>query len=290
MLLLALLAFGGVTLACRKESAGNPNQKHYTLKGKVISANPEAKQIIVDGEAIPGFMDAMTMPYRVKDGKLIEGIGFGDEITADVVVDGNDFWLEKVVVVKKADAPAASAAGEFHMPQPGETVPDFVMVNQDGKQVHLAAYRGKSVLLTFIYTQCPFVNFCPLMTKHFASIEKDLAADASIYAKTHLLSISFDTEHDTPAALRKYAAANLPAGKARSSDHWEFATLTPEDRKAAANFFGLTVVEQDGQVIHSLSTAVISPDGKVYRWYHGGDWQPADVLKVLTDSTATKAS
>jgi protein SCO1/2 len=54
-------------------------------------------------------------------------------------------------------------------------------------------------------------------------------------------------------------------------------------------FFGLFVDEQNGQVVHSMSTAVIGPDGKIYRWYHGNDWQTADVLQDVVSSLPNQA-
>lgn len=288
---LALLASAALlAVACQSQVPSHALQTHYQLKGTVVSANPEAKQIVVDGEEIPGLMDAMTMPYTVKNAQMLEGISSGDQITADVVVEGDQTWLESIVVIKKEAAPATPAAAAFHMPQPGEVVPDFSVTNQDGRQVRLQDYRGKSVLLTFIYTSCPQPNFCPLMTRNFAQIEKRLADDRQVYRKTHLLSISFDTEHDTPEVLRKYAASQVSRGKAINFRHWEFASLPAGQRQEVAHFFALTYSEQQGQIIHSLSTAIISPDGRLYRWYHGNDWQPSTVLRELKKSSEEDTS
>ena len=82
--------------------------QRFDLKGKVVSVNPAQKELVVDHEAIPNFMAAMTMPYTVKDEKLMEGVGAGDQITAQVVAGDHGVWLENVVVTGKA-APAAAA-------------------------------------------------------------------------------------------------------------------------------------------------------------------------------------
>ncbi|MBI2819220.1 MAG: copper-binding protein [Acidobacteria bacterium] len=127
----ALLLAVGVLLSvsCQPQTTSQTEQKRYLLKGTVVSANPEAKQIVVTGEEIPGFMEAMTMPYPVKDARILEGISFGDQINADVVVEGDQFWLEKIVVIKEEDSPAA---GAFHRPQPSETARLFA--HQSGRQ------------------------------------------------------------------------------------------------------------------------------------------------------------
>ncbi len=81
---------------------------------------------------------------------------------------------------------------QFHVPQPGDAVPDFKLLNQSGKIIHLAQFKGRVLLVTFIYTRCPLSDYCPRMSRNFAAIDQGLAADPKLYAKTHLLSISFD--------------------------------------------------------------------------------------------------
>jgi protein SCO1 len=91
------------------------------------------------------------------------------------------------------------------MPQPGDVVPNFSFTNQDGQRVSLKQYHGKVLLLTFIYTRCPFQDFCPRMSENFAEIYKQLETDPSLEWSTQLLSLTFDPEHDTPKILRDYA-------------------------------------------------------------------------------------
>jgi Cu/Ag efflux protein CusF len=73
--------------------------QRYDLKGKVVSIDAAGKKLTVDGEAIPGFMSAMTMGYPVKDGHLLDNLSPGDQVTAKVVSTGGDFWLEDIVTV-----------------------------------------------------------------------------------------------------------------------------------------------------------------------------------------------
>jgi len=86
------------------QSSGNTAAKRYHLKGKVVSIDKQAKMVNVDSEAIPGFMDAMTMPYQVKPDSELDKLAPGDEITADVVVEGDNGWLENIVVTRHAGA------------------------------------------------------------------------------------------------------------------------------------------------------------------------------------------
>jgi protein SCO1/2 len=268
--------------AGQSQSQAQTAEKRYHLAGTVVSIDKKQHHLIVNAGDIPGFMSAMTMPYPVADPATLERVSVGDQITADVVVSNGEARLENVVVVKKGTGAPPAPSGASLKQGADALTPDFALVNQDGKRVHLDQYRGKAVLLTFIYTRCPLPDYCPLMTHNFAEIEKGLAKTPEVYAKTHLLSISFDPKYDTPAVLRKYASAFVDEQKKPAFDHWEFASILEPERADIARFFNLFYNETDGQVTHSLSTDIIAPDGRVYRSYYDNDWKPADVLSELT--------
>src|SRR6202023_2248738 len=116
--------------------------------------------------------------------------------------------------------------------QPAGTLPDFTLVNQDGKRVGLRQYRGRALLITFIYTRCALPDYCPLMTHNFAEIEKDLMKSPELYAKTHLLSVSFDSQYDTPQVLRNYARPFVTDRGQRTFEHWEFAAIPAAEKSA----------------------------------------------------------
>lgn len=203
----------------------------------------------------------------------------GDEITADVVVQDTDSWLEHIVVVKKASG-APQAIIQARPPKPGEVVPDFNFINQFGRTERFSRLHGKAVLLTFIYTRCPFPNFCPLMNLNLAEINLALARTKQLYASTHLLSVSFDPQYDTPSVLRSYGT-DFVARTDPSFRHWEFVVVPAGELRTVAQFFGLSYLKQGNQIVHSMSTTLVSPDGRVYSWYGGNDWQPAEVLRNL---------
>src|ERR1039457_1506476 len=140
MILLAAIAL--VPAACSKKPEAPPahQAKRYHLVGKVVSIDRQQASIMVDGQEIVGFMSAMTMPYPVRDPKLLVPLGPGDEITADVVMTDEGAYLENIVVTKKGDGKGPS--GTSNPPKAGDKVPDFAMVNQDGKRIHLREFQG----------------------------------------------------------------------------------------------------------------------------------------------------
>jgi protein SCO1/2 len=85
--------------------AKDASVKRYNLTGRVVSIDKSARSINVDGDAIPGFMAAMTMPYQVKDASLLEKLSPGDQIKADIVVGDDGAYLENIVPAQKAASP-----------------------------------------------------------------------------------------------------------------------------------------------------------------------------------------
>jgi protein SCO1/2 len=167
------------------------------------------------------------------------------------------------------------------MAKEGDEVPNFTLRNQDDREIHIKDYRGKTLLLTFIYTRCPVPDYCTLMSDNFAQIDRALGQDPELYGKTHLLSISIDPEYDTPKVLRSYGAAHTERYQNETFAHWEFAGGTKEQVKEIAQFFGLTYFPEKDQIIHALRTVIIDPHGKVAKIYGGNDWKPEDVVKIL---------
>ncbi|MGO9639835.1 MAG: SCO family protein [Candidatus Acidiferrales bacterium] len=254
--------------------------KHYQLVGTVMSKSVEDAEIVVDHKDIPGFMAAMTMPYAVRDAAGLQNVQPGDKITADVVVQAsNHYWLEHIVITDSSGRAAAAAIAPHEL-QAGDPVPNVPFVNQDGQGLHLTDFKGKAVLLTFIYTRCPNPDFCPRISGQFAAIENELAKSPADYAGTRLLSITLDPRYDTPAVLRKYGLAYLN-NNAAAFAHWEFVATSPDDLKPLATVFGLEYSEQDNQIAHSMNTILVGPDGKIAKTWPGNEWKTSDVVAAL---------
>ena len=264
-----------------------PATQRYPFTGRVASVDTRSQTALIDGDLVQGYMEAMAMTYKFKPASILRDLAPGDSISADLVVVDHDprdestpeeSWLENVKVTGHEKSPPAAGANSYHMPSAGEEVPDFAFTNQDGKRISLRQYRGKTLLITFIYTRCPFPDFCPRMSGNFAEVYKQADANPQL-ATMHLLSISFDPEHDTPKVLRDYGFSVAHTHSPQLFRRWEFAAPNAADLPKIAEFFALTVKPEGGMITHNLSTAVIGPEGKIVSWYHGGDWQVGDVVK-----------
>jgi protein SCO1 len=260
--------------------------KTFSIRGRIVSVDATKGSVLLDHQAVPGFMDAMTMSYKLKDPAVASELHPGDRIVAKLLVtkvgDGYaDPKLDEVDVIAQAK-PDYKPPVDYHVPAQGDTVPDFKLINQNGQAIHLEQFKGRVLLLTFIYTRCPLADFCPRMNRNFAEIDKSLQADPALYAKTHLLSISFDPKNDTPAVLKSYGAAYIGPSVKGKFAHWDFAAPPVDELAAMTLFFDVGVTPGDsGTLNHSLSTVLIGKDGKVAAWYPSNEWTPGEVLAAL---------
>ena len=264
--------------------------KQYKLTGVVREIDKESGQVMIRHDEIPGYMKAMTMPFDLKGKEVLGDLFVGDEVEGVLVVKADDIELNDVVITRPAE-PSALNFGPNGLEikakpatlLPGEEVPDFKVTLQDGKPAKLSDYRGKLVVLTFIYTRCPLPNFCPLMDRKFG----ELAARLQPLPKAdqvRLLSVSFDPEHDTPAVLASHAksrGAKMPL--------WTYAVASHEELGKFGPKLGLMYGPTEKEIMHNLSTAVIGPDGKLIRLDYGtagGAWTADDMMGTIYKFTS----
>ena len=282
---LALIALCLLIVGCQTESAPSANAKRFDLRGKVVSVEKDKQIVTVAHEEIKDYMPAMTMPFKVKDKWIFEVVQPGLDIAAAYVVDGTDSWLEEVTI--SGVISEESSGTNNREPRPGDEVPNYRLVNQNGDPIRIHDYKGKALLLTFIFTRCQDPNQCTLMSGNFANIHQELQKDPEIRNKTHLLSITFDPEYDTPKVLRSYGSAYTGKYADETFDHWEFASGTQDEVKTIAQYFGMRYHKDEAgkeQMIHTLSTALIGPDSKLIKLYRGNEWKFEDVLRDLKEA------
>ena len=228
-----------------------------------------------------GYMPAMTMPFPVQDEWVFNVARPGDELHATLAVGTDRAYLTEISVNQSAATGAASSTSQAHLPQLGEEVPDFSFVDQNGRRVHLHQFRGRPLLLTFIYTRCPLPDYCIRMSNNFGQLAKELKdSTPAVYGRLQLLSISIDPEYDKPAVLLRYGKAYAGAVDPKF-EHWRFVSGTAAETRRAADFFGLAYVPENGQIVHSLRTVLVAPDGKIAAQFPGNDWTTSEVEAEL---------
>jgi protein SCO1 len=276
-----IITLVAAALACSRP----PDHRTYTLQGQVLSLEVPRKQLTIKHEEINGLMPAMTMPYEVSDEKLLSGLAPGDLINATLVIASNNAYLTTIRKVGQApleappaDTTVAVASSGFELLKPGEQVPAGAFLDQDGRKRSFDSFKGSPVVLTFVYTRCPLPTFCPLMDRHFVTIQKSLEQDAAM-RRVHLVTVSFDPAYDTPPVLKKHAR-ELKADLAR----WTFLTGDRDDVDRFAMRFGVSIaraMNDPRDITHNLRTAIVDADGKLVKVYTGNDWTPEQVLTDL---------
>jgi len=244
-----------------------PQTREFQLRhGQVIQTDVSNSTVVVRHNDIPGFMPAMTMEYKIKDQHSLADLQRGDVIDARIVVlrDGSEFWVDNVHVTDTSARTAGERAAR--MLKPGQAIPDIALIDQNGKSFHLSDFKGKALLVTFIYTRCPLPEFCPALSSLFTKVHESLEKTPADYARTHLLTISFDPKNDTPDVLGTYGLGYLH-DNASGFAHWTFAAPSADELKKLAEAFGLLYVEEVDQISHSINIVLIGPDGRVLKYW-----------------------
>jgi len=265
--------------------SGAPEPRQYELQGQILAMRPAAREVTIQHGDIRGFMPGMTMPFTVNDAALLEGKQPGDLVTATLVVGETDAYIS--TLTKTGAAPLAEpvevSAAEDAILLPGDAVPDQLLVDHNGVPMPLSSLRGHRVALTFMYARCPLPDFCPLMDRNFAAVQKTIRSTPDL-TDVRLVSVTFAPGCDTPTVLKNHAET-LGADAAL----WKFVTGVPEEIDKLTRRFGVHV-ERDGQqsidITHNLRTAVIGADGRVVKVYSGTDWTPAQLVADLKAAPA----
>jgi protein SCO1/2 len=230
-------------------------------------------------------MPAMTMPYKFKEKRELDAVKPGDIVDGTLVIVENDAYLTKVTRIGEApieQAPpettvATAASSGLDLLKPGDAVPDSAFVDQDGKKKTFRAFRGSRVVLTFIYTKCPIPTFCPMMDRHFATLQEHFQDDLAL-KDVHLVTVSFDPAVDTPPVLKKHAR-ELKADLTR----WTFLTGDRDDIDKFATRCGMSVARAPNDardITHNLGPRSFPPRESFSRYY-GQQWTPKDILEDL---------
>ncbi|HEX2100177.1 MAG TPA: SCO family protein [Candidatus Synoicihabitans sp.] len=287
-LLLALLTAGG----CRRSesaaadaSAPDDGLVRHPLVGQIVKVDPERRALLVDHEPIPNYMPAMTMEFEVGAGDLAI-LKEGQRIRAELVEgEGGVFRLEKIWPVLPEDQAAIDSAaaalrqdtvirGKKVYREVGENLPDFSLYDQNGRVVRAARFRGKKVMVNFIYTRCPIATMCPAAVAHFTSTQT--AAREAGVTNFELVSITLDPEFDTPGVLREYADA-------RGIDTSNYSFLTgPEGAiKDLLAQLGVQAFFEGSLLQHTMATLLIDENGRIIHRADGSRWEPADFVRKM---------
>jgi protein SCO1/2 len=282
----ALLFFSALAFGCGQT---------YSGKGMVLKVNPPGKTIILSCQTIPGYMEAMVMPFTVLDPKQLEGLVPGTAIEFNLVVEKDSSHLENIHVltyqgleVDPLTARRLRLLDETANPSParvktlatGQQVPNFSLLDQNRRRVTLSSFAKKVVALDFVYTRCALPDFCFRTSNNFGQLRKRFKD--RLGRDLVLLTVTFDPAHDQPEVLLKYA--EIWKADAHS---WHFLTGPVPDVQRVCNLFGMDFFQDEGLFNHTLHTALIDRNGKLVANLEGNQFtseQLGDLVQTVMDS------
>jgi protein SCO1/2 len=265
-------------------------RKVYHARG-VIKGFPSPTTVKIAHEEIPGYMAAMTMALGVKNTNELKGMIVGDQITFDVVVTKDDGWIENLKSLGAAppvtqtntnETPHFRRVRDVDPLSVGDTMPDYPFVTEDGKRIRLSDFKGQAIALTFFFTRCPFPTFCPRMSSNFEKAAKELSKPGNP-TNWHFLSISFDTEVDTPEQLKRYATRYE-----HDPSKWNFVTSELIEIDAITEQFGVVFAKQNGSINHNLRTVVIDANNKIQQILVGNEWSVDEFVAEVKKAAQAK--
>jgi Uncharacterized protein SCO1/SenC/PrrC, involved in biogenesis of respiratory and photosynthetic systems len=298
----SLLLAGLAATLCSCQPASRPPvtplsaQKSYQVKGVVIDLSPQSKEVKIRHEEVPGFMPAMTMPFDVKDARLIEGLKPGDRVSFRLNVTETDGWIDEIqkindpISIPRPPSNGIPSNAPFRLVRDvepltvGDLLPPYPFTNQFGQPFKTSDFQGSALAITFLFTRCPFPTFCPAMANDFEETQQKLLALPSGPSNWHLLTISFDPEFDKPAILKGYAERYH-----YDSNRWTFATGDLIEITAIAEQLGLTFWhDETGSISHNLRTAVFDASGRLQKVFTGNKWTSDELVSEMTQAASKK--
>ena len=250
--------------------------ERHDVRALVLKVDARTGVMMVSHESVPGYMDAMAMPFAASDPAELKDVRPGDRIQFRLSVRRGKTLIDRVKILSAApvDAGLLQTPAAPSLVPIGQQVPDFTLADQDGQLVSLASFRGKIVALSFIYTRCPLPDYCPRVMTNLGAL-RDTFSDR-LGKDLALLTITFDPKYDTPEKLKEFAiryGADVPG--------WRLLTGTPDEIERVCARFGLESWPEEGMITHTLQTAVLDREGRLVATVEGRDYSAAQLSDLV---------
>ena len=157
----------------------------------------------------------------------------------------------------------------------GEFIPEFGAWNEYGAVVTDKSFRGRYLVVNFIFTRCPTPDMCPAQTMRMARLQRELGRVGKS-GDVELVSFTLDPEYDSPGVLRDYAET-----RGLNLENFTLLTAPKEAMEDLYRQFGIVAYEADGTIDHTMGTLLISPKGKILYRKSGSRWSVNDFVNAL---------
>ena len=265
--------------------------RSFAVQGVIQELGTDSRTVLVQHEAIVGYMPAMTMPFNVQESRELAGLRAGDRISFRLRVTDTESWIDHITRIGTLQRSERVQSKEPLRTQPEGSRPrhpllDFKFTNELGQPVALGDFHGQALAITFFFTRCPIPDYCPRSSKNFQQAAKRLSSLPGGPTNWHFLSVSFDTDFDNPRVLKAY-------GEQYQYDptHWSFLTGPPERIGQLARMSDVTFERDGASFNHNFRTLIIDTTVHLQMVFPtGGDLSDAIAEEILKAAAATNQS
>ncbi len=245
-------------------------KKVYHVKGTIIEIRMKSNEFLIHHDEIPGFMMAMTMPFKLADSLDINRFVIGDSLKFRLEIKEEKAFANSLQLLGKGTLPELVNIwdDEYTPLDIGEIFTDVTLLDLDSNEVAISTTDGKFRLISYIFTRCPMPSMCPAVISKNLYLAKIFKDEPNI----EFILASFDYAYDTPSILKKTYGSLLeynPNLKILSSTGHSNDILSLSGQ-SFVSFWGI----EENDIGHTLRSVLIDPERRLMTTFDGTDWRP----------------
>ena len=257
------------------------SKKSYPVRGTILEVRKESNEFLIHHDEIPGFMMAMTMPFKLADSLDINRFGVGDSLKFRLEMEENKAYAANFQLLGKGTLPETDDMWDDEYPplEIGQIFSNVTFLDLDSNDVSLSDSDGKFRLISYIFTRCPMPNMCPAVVIKNQYLAQVFKADPNM----EFVLVSFDYTFDTPTVLKNYYGGILESNPnlivLSSTGHLN--DIFSLAGQSYVSFWGV----DENDIGHTLRSVLIDPERRLMKVFEGTDWRPEaaerDIRNIL---------
>ena len=250
-------------LACSEE-------KSYSVKGTIIEIRKEANEFLIHHDEIPGFMMAMTMPFKLADSLDMNRFEVGDSLKFRLEMKEKKTFATNFELLGKGTLPETDNLwdDEYTSLEIGSIFSNVTFLDMDSNGVSLSDSDGKFRFISYIFTRCPMPNMCPAVVAK----NRYLAETFSETDEIEFIMISFDYIFDTPSVMKSIYNSHIKSNP-NMKFYSSFGHLNDIIMLAGQSLVSFWGVDEN-DIGHTLRSIIIDPERRLMKVYEGTEWPP----------------
>ena len=257
------------------------SKKSYPVRGTILEVRKESNEFLIHHDEIPGFMMAMTMPFKLADSLDINRFEVGDSLKFHLEMNENKTNAANFQLLGKGTLPETDDMWDDEYPplEIGQIFTNVTFLDLDSNDVSLSDSDGKFRLISYIFTRCPMPNMCPAVVTKNQYLAQVFKADPNM----EFVLVSFDYTFDTPTVLKNYYGGILESNPnlivLSSTGHLN--DIFSLAGQSYVSFWGV----DENDIGHTLRSVLIDPERRLMKVFEGTDWRPEaaerDIRNIL---------